>query len=218
LVKRTLKTLNIKRLLFQISPLNQSKKIIINYYIFSKGDFLNRITHTNSDEGFTLIELLVVILIIAILATVGIVALLGAIRSGQDSAAKQTLANAYKEVKTLEVNQDIEDGTELADVAIKLNEVSPDFTWQTTAVTGDPTNVITLGLKNSNETLFGVKSKSGKCLYLYTTSLNKSVTEDNPIKTSQYKAISKNKIETCPLIPPLNAASTGFDEDLYTIY
>lgn len=120
------------------------------------------------DDGFTLIELLVVILIIAILAAVGIVALLGAIRSGQDSAAKQALTNAYKESQTLAIDGDdiaAADFSEVpAGIANVLNTKSPDFTWQTTEILGDPTNVIAIGFSDSF--VLGSRSKSGNCFYL----------------------------------------------------
>jgi prepilin-type N-terminal cleavage/methylation domain-containing protein len=124
------------------------------------------------EEGFTLIELLVVILIIAILAAVGIVALLGAIKSGQDSAAKQTIDKAYKEIITLDLNQDYigyEEGVDpVSDLPIAaantLNSISKDIEWSTTGIVGDPTNKANLNLTDIGFPLL-VRSKSGRCFY-----------------------------------------------------
>ncbi len=55
--------------------------------------------HQKSDDGFTLIELLIVILIIAILAAVGIMALLSALDSGKKSVAKSSLNTAVLAIK-----------------------------------------------------------------------------------------------------------------------
>ena len=109
---------------------------------------------TRNDKGFTLIELLVVILIIAILAAVGIVALLGSIRAGQDSAAKQTLATVNKEMRAIEASGEQTDQMTLAEGAVLMNKESPDLTWQTTAITGDPTNVVTSSQIDTGDTPF----------------------------------------------------------------
>ena len=182
---------------------------------------MNRITHTNSDEGFTLIELLVVILIIAILAAVGIVALLGAIRSGQDSAAKQTLANAYKEIISLEANGETLDFVGSQDqneevTTAKLNEISPDFKWQSTTIQGDPTNVVTVGHVSEGLTFFGVQSKSGKCLYVYSKTIG--IEANDGIDSSHLNMISRDSYDTCTLIPALNNDASGPDLSLYKLY
>jgi prepilin-type N-terminal cleavage/methylation domain-containing protein len=135
-----------------------------------KNRFVNK-----SDSGFTLIELLVVILIIAILAAVGIVALLGAIKSGQDSAAKQTATNAYKEVVAGFISEGLLDdngGTPLDPqetveqiIIPKLNRDSKDLDWSSDAIAGDPTNKATVGFIDAGFGVIGSRSKSGKCFY-----------------------------------------------------
>jgi prepilin-type N-terminal cleavage/methylation domain-containing protein len=168
-----------------------------------------------NDKGFTLIELLVVILIIAILAAVGIVALLGAIRSGQDSAAKTTLANATKEIRVLEINDETIDYDDQVDppeqyiIAIveKMNEISPDFTWQTTAITGDPTQHVTFGIGDAGFSM-GTRSKSGNCFYMNATGGFNDLT---PIRL--YK--SKESSDSCALAP---SASDYGNNTLFQLY
>jgi prepilin-type N-terminal cleavage/methylation domain-containing protein len=168
-----------------------------------------------NDKGFTLIELLVVILIIAILAAVGIVALLGAIRAGQDSAAKQTMEKAGIEIRTQEIDGIFEGDTPLTaeQLAAKMNEVSPDFTWQATTISGDPTNVITIDAFGDNlrtsATIFGTKSKSGKCIFLYLNPITKK--SDSGIEKSRINMISKAKYDTCALLPETSGNGPDFN-------
>jgi prepilin-type N-terminal cleavage/methylation domain-containing protein len=181
---------------------------------------------TKNDKGFTLIELLVVILIIAILAAVGIVALLGAIRAGQDSAAKTTMNNAIKEIRTLDVDGENLQEITIADGVVMLNERSPDFTWQTTAISGDPTNVITvsrIGSANPESAYikwaaYGARSKSGKCLYWGVRPLSSGNADNGGIPKSTIKIISKKSHDSCPLVPTINEAGNGGDEELYDTY
>jgi prepilin-type N-terminal cleavage/methylation domain-containing protein len=173
----------------------------------------------HGNEGFTLIELLVVILIIAILAAVGIVALLGAIRSGQDSAAKQTLTNASKEVRNLEIDSPDSSGGIISSMQEKLQEISPDFTWQTTEITGDPTNVISIGSVGpeiDGGIIFGARSKSGKCLYLYAKPLSSASFPGMPEK-STLKLISTESFDVCPLIP-VPDQTTPLDPDAFKFF
>jgi prepilin-type N-terminal cleavage/methylation domain-containing protein len=133
-----------------------------------KNRFVNK-----SDSGFTLIELLVVILIIAILAAVGIVALLGAIRAGQDSAAKQTADAAYKEITAGfstgyqdNFNNTNDPAEVMEDVLIPiLNNDSKDFEWSYNDFTGDPTNKVSVAVLTEGFGAIGTRSKSGKCFY-----------------------------------------------------
>jgi prepilin-type N-terminal cleavage/methylation domain-containing protein len=175
---------------------------------------------TRNDKGFTLIELLVVILIIAILAAVGIVALLGSIRAGQDSAAKQTLATVNKEMRAIEASGEQTDQMTLAEGAVLMNKESPDLTWQTTAITGDPTNVVTISQIDPANTpfqfaIFGVRSKSGKCAYTFLNPLaNQS---QSGIPKSAITMIAKEKSDSCSMVPTLNGAGTGPNLALYDV-
>jgi prepilin-type N-terminal cleavage/methylation domain-containing protein len=176
-----------------------------------------------NEKGFTLIELLVVILIIAILAAVGIVALLGAIRAGQDSAAKQTLTKVGTEIRAQDVEGLFEQtGTLTAEQLVTtLNSVSPDFTWQATAISGDPTNVVTVdGLEDDllrNVVVFGTRSKSGKCLYIYVRPFS-NIRDEGAIVKSNIQMISKEKYDTCATFPVVAAAGGGPDMSVYEIY
>lgn len=178
---------------------------------------------TKHDNGFTLIELLVVILIIAILAAVGIVALLGAIRAGQDSAAKQTITKVGIEVRAQDVEGLFEQSGTLSaeELAAKMNSVSLDFTWQATPIDGDPTNVITIdGLEDDllrNVVLFGTRSKSGKCVYIYIRPFS-NIRDEGIVETSNLKMISREKFETCPTFPVVAEGGGGPDMSVYEIY